>query len=116
MLYNYDYIRDHPERMDDPRWHEGLPPSIATDIRESLRHIDRLDYFRMVPPRKPTLKRKFQQLRESGAILLVGTDSGVPTQFHSQTTWNELDVWVHAMGVDGCHPRGDVLALRRDES
>jgi imidazolonepropionase-like amidohydrolase len=100
VLYNYDYIRDHPERMDDPRWHEGLPPSIVTDIRESLRHIDQLDYFRMVPPRKPTLKRKFQQLRESGAILLIGTDSGVPTQFHTQTTWNELDVWVHAMGVD----------------
>jgi imidazolonepropionase-like amidohydrolase len=99
-LYNYDYIREHPELVDDPRWHEGLPPSIISDIRESLRHIDQLDYFRMVPPRKPTLKRKFQQLRESGAILLVGTDSGVPTQFHTQSTWNELDVWVHAMGVD----------------
>jgi imidazolonepropionase-like amidohydrolase len=100
VLYNYDYVRDHPELIDDPRWHEGLPPSIITDIRESLRHVDQLDYFRMVPPRKPTLKRKFQQLRESGAILLIGTDSGVPTQFHTQTTWNELDVWVHAMGVD----------------
>jgi len=100
VLYNYDYIRDHPERVDDPRWHEGLPPSIVTDIRESLRHIDQLDYFRMVPPRKPTLKRKFQQLRESGAILLIGTDSGVPTQFHSQSTWNELDIWVRVMGVD----------------
>jgi imidazolonepropionase-like amidohydrolase len=100
VLYNYDYMREHPERMDDPRWHEGLPPSIISDIRESLRHIDQLEYFRMVPPRKPTLKRKFQQLRESGAILLIGTDSGVPTQFHPQTTWNELDVWVHAMGVD----------------
>ena len=100
VLYNYDYIRDHPEFIDDPRWHEGLPPSIITDIRESLRHIDQLEYFRMVPPRKPTLKRKFQQLRESGAILLIGTDSGVPTQFHSQTTWNEMDIWVHAMGVD----------------
>ena len=100
VLYNYDYIRDHPERVDDPRWHEGLPPSIISDIRESLTHIDELEYFRMVPPRKPTLKRKFQQLRESGAMLLIGTDSGVPTQFHSQSTWNELDVWVHAMGVD----------------
>jgi imidazolonepropionase-like amidohydrolase len=100
VLYNYDYIRDHPELIDDPRWHEGLPQAIITDIRESLRHIDQLEYFRMVPPRKPTLKHKFQQLRESGAILLIGTDSGVPTQFHTQTTWNELDVWVHAMGVD----------------
>jgi len=79
---------------------EGLPPAIISDIRESLRHIDQLDYFRMVPPRKPTLKRKFQQLRESGAVLLIGTDSGVPTQFHTQTTWNEIDVWVRVMGVD----------------
>ncbi|MBZ5602226.1 MAG: amidohydrolase family protein [Acidobacteriia bacterium] len=100
VLYNYDYIRDHPELVDDPRWHEGLPPAIISDIRESLRHIDQLEYFRMVPPRKPTLKHKFQQLRESGAMLLIGTDSGVPTQFHTQTTWNELDIWVHAMGVD----------------
>ena len=100
VLWNYDYIRDHPQLIDDPRWHEGLPPAIITDIRESLRHIDQLDYFRMVPPRKPTLKRKFQQLRESGAVLLIGTDSGVPTQFHTQTTWNEIDVWVRVMGVD----------------
>jgi imidazolonepropionase-like amidohydrolase len=100
VLYNYDYVRDHPELVDDPRWHEGLPESIISDIRESLRHIDELEYFRMVPPRKPTLKRKFQQLRESGAVLLIGTDSGVPTQFHTQTTWNEIDVWVRAMGVE----------------
>jgi imidazolonepropionase-like amidohydrolase len=100
VLWNYDYIRDHPERIDDPRWQEGLPPAIVTDIRESLRHVDQLDYYRMVPPRKPTLKRKFEQLRQSGAVLLIGTDSGVPAQFHTQTTWNEIDVWVRVMGVD----------------
>lgn len=100
VLYNYDYIRDHPERLDDPAWKEGLPAAIVSDIRESLTHIDRLDYFRMVPSRKPFLKNKFQQLRESGVTMLVGTDSGVPTQFHSGSTWNELDVWVRVMGVD----------------
>ena len=31
--------------------------------------------------------------------LLIGTDSGIPTQFHSQSTWNELDVWVREMGI-----------------
>jgi hypothetical protein len=66
VLFNFDYIRDHPEMLDDSRWHEGLPESIVSDIRESLTHLDQLDYFRMVPPRKPALKRKFQQLRESG--------------------------------------------------
>ncbi|MFN5134328.1 MAG: amidohydrolase family protein, partial [Chitinophagaceae bacterium] len=46
------------------------------------------------------LKRKFSQLRESGVILLIGTDSGIPMKFHSQSTWNELDIWVREMGVD----------------
>ena len=32
--------------------------------------------------------------------LLIGTDSGIPMKFHSQSTWNELDIWVREMGVD----------------
>jgi imidazolonepropionase-like amidohydrolase len=53
----------------------------------------------MVAARFPTLPRKFQQLRETGVVMLIGTDSGVPMNFHSQSTWNELDVWVNHMGV-----------------
>ena len=40
------------------------------------------------------------QLRESGVVLLVGTDSGIPMKFHSQSTWRELDAWVNILGVD----------------
>jgi len=98
-LYNYDYVRDHPESLDDPSWHLGLPDDVIADIRGSLAHWDRLPYFQMTPQRKPTLARKFAQLRESGAILLIGTDSGIPGNFHSQSTWQELDVWVNVMGV-----------------
>jgi imidazolonepropionase-like amidohydrolase len=100
VLFNYEYVRDHPEVLDDPSWKLGLPDSIVADVRRSLEHFDRLPYYRMVPPRRPTLRRKFRQLRESGAILLVGTDSGVPGTFHSQSTWNELDVWVNHLGVE----------------
>jgi len=31
---------------------------------------------------------------------MIGTDSGIPMKFHSQSTWNELDVWVNIMDVD----------------
>ncbi len=99
VLYNYDYLRDNPESLDDPAWHLGLPGSITEDIRQSLNHPDQLPYYQMVPARMPWLKHKFQQLRESGAVLLIGTDSGVPMNFHSQSTWQELDVWVNQMGV-----------------
>ena len=99
VLYNYDYLRDNPESLDDPAWHVGLPGNIIEDIRQSLLHPDQLPYYQMVPARKPWLKQKFQQLRESGAVLMIGTDSGVPMNFHSQSTWQELDVWVNEMGV-----------------
>ena len=32
--------------------------------------------------------------------MLVGTDSGIPMKFHSQSTWRELDAWVNILGVD----------------
>ena len=99
-LLLFEETRDgFPERLDDPRWQAGLPPELVKDIRQSLAHPDRLDYFRLVPARHPTLKRKFEQLRQSGAILLVGTDSGVPLNFHSDSTWREIDDWVNVFGV-----------------
>ena len=78
----------------------GLPDSIIADIRQSLRYWDRLPYFQMTPSRRPTLARKFQQLRDAGVTLLVGTDSGIPMKFHSGSTWRELDAWVNLLGVD----------------
>jgi imidazolonepropionase-like amidohydrolase len=99
-LFNYEYVRDNPEHIDDPVWHEGLPKAIVDDIRKSLEHPERLDYFRATPSRRPTLARKFQQLRESGVTLLVGTDSGIPMKFHSGSTWRELDAWVNLLGMD----------------
>ncbi len=99
-LFNYEYVRDNPEKLDDPSWQVGLPDSIVADIKQSLVHWDRLSYFQMTPSRRPTLTRKFAQLREAGVALLIGTDSGIPGKFHSQSTWNELDTWVNRLGVD----------------
>ncbi|HLS83545.1 MAG TPA: amidohydrolase family protein [Arenimonas sp.] len=99
-LFNFPYtVRNH-EFIDDDSWHRGLPPEIVEDIRASLRHPERIGYFQQTPQRQPTLSRKFSQLRQSGVVLLVGTDSGIPMKFHSQSTWNELDVWVNRFGVD----------------
>ena len=99
-LWNYTYVRDNPEILDDPSCYEGLPDEIVKDIRDSFKHPDRLSYYQITPQRIPTLARKFQQLRESGLVLLIGTDSGVPMLFHSQSTWNEIDIWVSSLGVD----------------
>ncbi len=99
-LLNYEFVRDNPEQLDDPSWQVGLPQSIVDDIKASLKNPDRLSYYQITPLRRPTLNRKIQQLSESGVVLLIGTDSGIPMNFHSQTTWRELDAWVNNFGID----------------
>jgi len=99
-LYNYEYMRDNPEKLDNDSWHLGLPDSVITDIKNSIAHPDRMPYFQLTPSRRPTLETKIKQLLDAGVVLMIGTDSGIPMKFHSQSTWNELDVWVNEFGID----------------
>ena len=99
-LFNYEYMRDNPEALDNTSWHLGLPDSIIADIKQSIKYPGRLSYFGLNPIRKPTLEKKIKQLKDAGVVLLIGTDSGIPMKFHSQSTWNELDVWVNKLGID----------------
>ena len=98
-LLNYEYVRDNPEQLDDPSWQVGLPQSIVDDIKQSLKKPGELSYYQITPQRRPTLARKIGQLSESGVVLLIGTDSGIPMNFHSQTTWRELDAWVNNFNI-----------------
>lgn len=99
-LFNFEYTRDNPEFLDNDSWHLDLPDSIIKDIKQSIQHPGRLSYFQLNPIRKPTLEKKINQIKEAGAVLLIGTDSGIPMKFHSQSTWNELNVWVNEFGFD----------------
>jgi imidazolonepropionase-like amidohydrolase len=99
-LLNYEYLRDNREDLDDPAWKAGLPDAIVADIKASLEHPERLSYYQITPNRRPTLANKIRQLRESGVVLLIGTDSGIPMNFHSQSTWREIDAWVNTLGME----------------
>jgi imidazolonepropionase-like amidohydrolase len=99
-LLTYEYFVQNPEALDDPAWHLGLPPEVIADIRKSIERPEQVAYYQSIPARRPTIARKFEQLREAGVTLLVGTDSGVPMLFHSHSTWREMDAWVNTLGVD----------------
>ena len=99
-LYLYPYTVDQfPERLDDARLKADLPPDIYQDVRRSLENPQRLAYFQLVRRRVPTLANKFAQLRSTGVTLITGTDSGIPMNFHFDSTWRELDSFVR-LGVD----------------
>jgi imidazolonepropionase-like amidohydrolase len=98
-LWNYDLVIANPEHLDNDCWKRGLEPDTIEDIAQSIQSPKNLLYFDLTPKRKPTLIRKVHQLREAGAVLLIGTDSGIPMKFHCQSTWNEMDVWVNVMDI-----------------
>lgn len=98
-LWQYDLTVANPEHLDGNCWQRGLKPDTIADIKQSLAQPGKLAYMQLTPLRKPTLKNKIAQLREAGVVFLVGTDSGIPTKFHCQSTWNELAVWVDVMDI-----------------
>jgi imidazolonepropionase-like amidohydrolase len=98
-LWNYEAMVNNPEHLDNHCWQRGLKPDTIADIKQSLAEPGKLGYMQLTPLRKPTLKNKIAQLRDTGVVFLVGTDSGIPTKFHCQSTWNELAVWVDVMGI-----------------
>lgn len=99
-LTNFATRRNNPSYVNDPRWYEGLPADITADIKASLQRLDTLSYYRFVPNRQATLRPKFNQLRESGVRLLIGTDAGVPGYFHGYATAEEMITWVRTYGMD----------------
>ena len=98
-LYVMQYTGEiFPERLDDPAWRVGMTPAMANEIRASLENIPRLPYYALFPNRILRLPEKFQQIRETGVQLMIGTDAGIPSMFHSDATWREMDKWVE-LGV-----------------
>lgn len=98
-LYTMQFTADiFPERLDDPSWRRGMPLEMAEEIRDSLGAIPHLPYYALFPSRIPRLPTKFAQLRETGVRMMIGTDSGIPTMFHNDSTWREMQLWVQ-LGV-----------------
>jgi len=109
-LYLADYTaRVFPERLDDPEWQRDMPADVARDIHDSFGSVTGLDYFELTFRRVPTLAHKFQQLRETGVTLLVGTDSGIPGNFNTDSTWRELEKFVEL----GMSPMEAIMSATR---
>jgi imidazolonepropionase-like amidohydrolase len=98
-FFNYDYQVGNPMHIEDTGWQLDVPADIVADIKASLAHPGWLAYYQITPLRAQTSAAKFAQLRKTGVVMLIGTDSGIPMKFHNQSTWRELDIWVNKLGM-----------------
>lgn len=89
-----DITLQNPERLDDPQLERDLPPELYRDVRESLDFFTRLDYFDGDANDSGHHAEKIKQLYDGGVELVIGTDSGTPMNFHYESTWQEMDLFV----------------------
>jgi imidazolonepropionase-like amidohydrolase len=97
-LWNYEYVRDHHEHLDNAAGTRASSPtpSPTSSSRSRTRASLLLPAHAAAQAHAPSEVRAAARL---GVVLLIGTDSGIPMKFHSQSTWNELDIWVRELGV-----------------
>ena len=85
-----------PDRRDNRRARALTPPDLWADVRRSIENPRRFGYFGggLRVSRMRAMGAKLRQLREAGVRLLVGTDAGTPLNFHTDATWQEMDLMV----------------------
>lgn len=90
-------IMKKPSMLDNPLYYEFVPQEEIPAMKEAAKKIildPQTVHAKRMTNAYPSIKRKFQQLRESGILLAAGTDAGSPGHFHRDAIWWELNAWV----------------------
>ena len=92
----YPQTVEFPERLQDPRLREDLPPDIYEEFQRSFDDFRRLSYFRTTPRQVRNSAIAARQFIEADAVMGMGTDSGSPLNFHTESAWREISALVDA--------------------
>ncbi len=90
-----------PERLQDPQLREDFGPKIYEEVQNSFKDWHRLPYFQPLIGIGDTARQMFfgdrgsiDQWITSGAVVVMGTDSGTPTNFNTEALWREMKLFV----------------------
>lgn len=76
-----------PERLQDPVLRSLLPDDIWAEMQLSFQNFERLRYFQNMERADRFRAESLQQWIQSGATIGIGTDNGVPMNFHTDALW-----------------------------
>ena len=85
---------DFPERLQDRRLIEDLPPELYEEFQRSFEDFHRLSYFRTTPLQTRRSVVAARQFIDGNAVMGMGTDSGSPLNFHTESAWREISALV----------------------
>jgi imidazolonepropionase-like amidohydrolase len=99
-----------PERLDNPELRRELG-KYADAILGSLRDFPNVSYFNQIALQMRVGKEATRQLYAAGCRIIMGTDSGTPGNFHSESVWREMEALVRLAGIP---PMEVIVGTTRD--
>ncbi len=93
----YRACQANPALIDDAANYQHFDAATAEALRLGVRKAiaDRdSDHSKRMDSAWPTMRRKFEQVVQSGVPLAMGTDAGSVGQFQRNAIWWEIDSWI----------------------
>lgn len=100
---------EFPERLQDPRLRDDLPPGMYAELQRSFENWHALPYFQTTARQMFFGDASLGQWIEAGAVMGMGTDSGTPMNFHTEALWREMKAHVDL----GMTPMEAIVAATR---
>lgn len=95
-IWIYPATLEFPERLWDPETLESFPPPIREEVLGSYTRHDfhRRSYFHDTPREIRLSEEAARQFVQSDAVIAMGTDTGSPLNFHTESAWREISAMV----------------------
>ena len=93
-IWIYPATLEFPERLQDARLQEDLPPDLYKEFQRSFEGFHRNSYFRTTPRQIRNSKIAARQFIDANVTIAMGTDSGSPMNFHTEAAWREISALV----------------------
>ncbi|HEV7395889.1 MAG TPA: amidohydrolase family protein [Pyrinomonadaceae bacterium] len=100
---------EFPERLQDPQLKVDFGQQIWDEVQNSLQAFQRLSYFSTTDQEIRYSRASLGQWIDSNVTMGMGTDSGSPMNFHTESLWRELKAHVDL----GMSPQRAICAATR---
>ncbi len=94
VMWVYKLNQDFPEGRFNSEVEKDYPRDIVEDMEQSISNFTALRYFQAAPGWVQSAPGRWRQLIKAGVRMGVGTDSGTPMNFHTDSTWREIELLV----------------------
>lgn len=100
-----------PERLDNPELRAELGKYAEVVLDSLKKPFSTIPYFGQIQAQMSIAPQATRQLHDAGVKIIMGTDSGTPGNFHSESVWREMEALVRMAGLT---PMETIIASTRD--